>query len=221
MEKTIHELLVEVQKELKAHKGQTNTFGKYNYRSCEDIIEAVKPLLHSRGLYLNITDFVQYFGDRYYVTANASVVNKEGLAVTSSASAREAEKQSGMAEAQITGSASSYARKYALNGLLAIDDTKDDDHNNKGLNTPPTTTVTPKPITPPSATMQPSTSFEDKATAERRAKASGFFDKLDTPKVLAVIIKSGHKYTDVKSFVKTEPIDVVLALYEKVKDFKK
>jgi len=123
----------EIQKALKAPKGQTNSFGGYQYRSCEDIVEAVKPILHERGFYLNITDEIVMIGDRYYIKATARILmsaNESGASVCigeSTAYAREALNKKGMDESQITGAASSYARKYALNGLFAIDDTKDAD----------------------------------------------------------------------------------------------
>lgn len=117
-----------VQAELKAPKGQYNSFGKYNYRSAEDILEAVKPLLAKHGAIITLSDNVLQIGDRVYVEATAvfyDIVEGDRIPVT--AMAREAEAKKGMDEAQITGAASSYARKYALNGLLAIDDTKDAD----------------------------------------------------------------------------------------------
>jgi len=123
--KTLVELLAEVQAELKAPKGQRNNFGKYNYRSAEDIVEAVKPLLNSRGLVLKLTDDMRLLGDRYYVVATASVKNKSGEVESAEGWAREALSQAGMSDGQVTGATSSYARKYALNGLFAIDDTKD------------------------------------------------------------------------------------------------
>ena len=121
--------LSEIQAELKAPKGQYNEFGKYSYRSCEDILEAVKPLLAKRQLVLTITDELTMIGNRYYVKATARIEDElnYGNAVSVSAYAREAESKKGMDESQITGSASSYARKYALNGLLLIDDTRDAD----------------------------------------------------------------------------------------------
>ena len=125
----MHPKLVKIQQELKAPKAQFNSFGKYNYRSCEDIVEAVKPLAHAAGLTLLISDEVVCVGTKNYIKATAAVSNgEEQIAVT--AYAREADIQKGMNEAQITGSASSYARKYALNGLFAIDDTKDADATN-------------------------------------------------------------------------------------------
>lgn len=119
------ELLTKIQKELKAPKNQRNSFGNYNYRSCEDIVEAVKPFL-TDGASLTLTDEIVLICSRYYVKATATLTaGKESASTT--AYAREEETKKGMDGAQITGSASSYARKYALNGLLLIDDTKDAD----------------------------------------------------------------------------------------------
>lgn len=120
------EKIVAIQSELKAPKGQYNFFGKYNYRSCEDILEGVKPLLAKHGLVLTIQDEIELIGDRYYVKATATITDgKEQL--STDAYARESLDKKGMDASQVTGSTSSYARKYALNGLLAIDDTKDAD----------------------------------------------------------------------------------------------
>lgn len=120
----IQEHLSRIQKTLKVAKNQRNTFGNYNYRSCEDILEAVKPLLE--GCTLVISDEVVCVGARYYVKAEVTLGDgKAGIVAT--AYARESEEKKGMDSAQITGAASSYARKYALNGLFAIDDTKDAD----------------------------------------------------------------------------------------------
>lgn len=123
--------LFEIQQKLKAPKNQKNNFGGYNYRSCEDILEAVKPLLAEQKLGLFIKDEIINIGDRYYVKAQAMVYDETGkLLADVSASAREEETKKGMDASQITGAASSYARKYALNGLFAIDDTKDADATN-------------------------------------------------------------------------------------------
>lgn len=116
-----------IQCELKAPKGQYNSFGKYSYRSCEDILEAVKPLLDKYKATVYITDEVVSVGDRIYVKATATFVDKDGKEVSVSAFAREPVARKGMDEAQVTGATSSYARKYALNGLFLIDDTKDAD----------------------------------------------------------------------------------------------
>lgn len=123
----INQQLREVQQKLKAPKGQENTFGHYRYRSCEDILEAVKPLLGEQGLTLVISDGIMQIGERIYISATAKVTNDDGEFVENTAFAREPEEKRGMDASQITGTASSYARKYALNGLFAIDDTKDAD----------------------------------------------------------------------------------------------
>ena len=123
---TFQEKVVAVQSELKAPKGQYNSFGKYNYRSCEDILEGVKPLLNKYGLYLKISDAVELIGDRYYIKSTVTLSDAENC-ISTSAYARESLDKKGMDASQVTGATSSYARKYALNGLLCIDDTKDAD----------------------------------------------------------------------------------------------
>lgn len=124
-------ILQSIQAELKAPKGQTNKFGGYRYRSAEDILEAVKPLLNKYNSYLTVSDDIVEVGGRVYVKAIATLhESHKGEIASTTAFAREAEVKKGMDDAQITGSASSYARKYALNGLFAIDDTKDPDATN-------------------------------------------------------------------------------------------
>lgn len=124
----IYEKLTEVQNELKAPKSRYNSFGKYNYRSCEDILEAVKPLLKSKKLAMTVKDEVYSVGDRFYIMAVVTVFDCESEEkITTTAYAREDSEKKGMDGSQITGSSSSYARKYALNGMFAIDDTKDAD----------------------------------------------------------------------------------------------
>lgn len=118
--------LAQIQSELKAPKGQFNKFGNYKYRSCEDIVESVKPLLVKHNAILNLSDELVQIGDRYYIKATAYITDGTDV-IQSVAYAREPQDLKGMSESQITGTASSYARKYALNGLLAIDDTKDPD----------------------------------------------------------------------------------------------
>lgn len=125
-----------VQRELKAPKGQRNSYGGYNYRSCEDILEAVKPLTSNFGLILVISDEIEQVGERYYIKATATLSDSTGSYVSNTAYAREELTRKGMDVSQITGAASSYARKYALNGLFAIDDTKDADATNKGQDEP-------------------------------------------------------------------------------------
>lgn len=122
--------LINIQSALKAPKNQYNKFGGYNYRNAEDILESVKPLLKENGCVLMLSDEMVDVGGRIYVKSTAILRNSENTEISVSAFAREAESQKGMNEAQLTGSASSYARKYALNGLFCIDDTKDDDFNN-------------------------------------------------------------------------------------------
>ena len=118
--------LIEIQNELKAPKGKTNSFGGYKYRSCEDILEAVKPLCKEHGCLLTLSDEIISEAGRVYVKTTATITDGE-TEVSVSASAREAENKKGMDDSQITGATSSYARKYALNGLFCIDDTKDAD----------------------------------------------------------------------------------------------
>ena len=120
--------LMYIQQGLKCNKGQYNSFGKYKYRSCEDILESVKPLLLANKCILTLSDELVYLGERYYIKATATIKNIEtGDTVSNTAYAREEETKKGMDGSQITGTSSSYARKYALNGLFCIDDTKDAD----------------------------------------------------------------------------------------------
>ena len=128
----VYEKLLAVQSELKAPKGQYNSFGKYNYRSCEDIMEAVKPILKKNNAVILLDDDILEISGRFYVKATAQFVDcVDGAFIETHAFAREDESKKGMDGSQVTGSTSSYARKYALNGLLAIDDTKDSDSTNK------------------------------------------------------------------------------------------
>lgn len=129
----IYEKLLNIQSELKAPKNQTNNFGRYNYRSCEDILEAVKPILKKEKCVVIVNDEIEQVDNRFYVKATVSLVDVEsGEIIASSAYAREEENKKGMDSSQITGASSSYARKYALSGLFAIDDTKDSDVTNSG-----------------------------------------------------------------------------------------
>lgn len=130
----IYEVLQKIQSELKAPKGQYNTFGKYNYRSAEDILEALKPVLATHGASITLTDDLVMVGERYYIKATAALHVGDEVVTTSGYAREEAEKK-GMDGSQVTGASSSYARKYALNGLFAIDDTKDSDTTNTGENT--------------------------------------------------------------------------------------
>lgn len=126
---TMVDKIVSIQHELKAHKGQYNNFGNYAYRSCEDILEALKPLLHKNSLMIYLTDNIVQIGERIYL--QSKVVLTDGSTVMeTTAYAREPDVKKGMDESQITGAASSYARKYALNGMFAIDDSEDADSTN-------------------------------------------------------------------------------------------
>ena len=127
----VYEKLAAVQAALKAPKGQYNAFGKYKYRSCEDIVESVKPLLKANGLLLTLSDDIVNIADRFYIMATATIIDTaDGTNISVSAYAREEETKKGMDGSQVTGASSSYARKYALNGIFAIDDTKDSDSTN-------------------------------------------------------------------------------------------
>ena len=133
-DKTFTERVIAVQSQLKAPKSQWSDFGGYYYRNSEDILEAVKPLLKAEGLLLTITDDIVVLGDRFYVKATATLTDGERT-LSNQAFAREPVERAKMTDSQVTGASSSYARKYALNGLFAIDDTKDDDTLNNGKNT--------------------------------------------------------------------------------------
>lgn len=128
--------LIQIQSELKVPKTQYNQFGNYYFRNCEDILESVKPLLKKYNCYLIITDDIVYIGERFYVKATVSLYDENNKKIgETSAFAREPETVKGQSEAQVTGASSSYARKYALNGLFDIDDTKDSDTTNQGEKT--------------------------------------------------------------------------------------
>ncbi len=129
---SINEKLLAIQSEIKVPKSQYNAFGKYSYRSCEDILEAIKPLAVKHNCVLKIHDEIEFISSRFYVRAIATLTDCEtGEKVEAFGWAREEETKKGMDAAQITGSTSSYARKYALNGLFCLDDTKDADATNK------------------------------------------------------------------------------------------
>lgn len=145
------EKLIHIQKELKAPKGQYNSFGKYKYRSAEDILEAVKPLNAEQGLLLRLSDEPVLVGDWHYIKATATITDGKDKHEVA-AYARESENKKGMDHSQVTGTASSYARKYALNGLYLIDDTKDADtdqyqkQNEQGGNKPNADQITQKQV---------------------------------------------------------------------------
>lgn len=164
----INEKLAQIQRELRAPKNQFNQFGKYSYRSCESILEAVKPLLGD--LTLTISDEIVHIGDRYYVKSLV-ILAGDGI-VSTQAYAREEESKKGMDASQITGAASSYARKYALNGLFAIDDTKDADSTNTHDSKPAEASKpsTPTPTIPQAEKVDPGPSGAQQQVSEAQIK---------------------------------------------------
>jgi hypothetical protein len=161
--KDIIDALKTIQGELKAPKNQYNNFGKYKYRSCEDILEGLKPCLAKTNCALTISDMVEMIGDRFYVKATATLHHGEE-SISANGYAREAEDKKGMDSAQITGATSSYARKYALNGLFAIDDSKDADHANDHGKGPAPKSKAPAPKQPQCKPKQPAKIELDKKT---------------------------------------------------------
>lgn len=165
--------------ELKAPKSQRNNFGKYNYRSAEDILEAVKPLANNYGLVPKLSDEPVMIGDWHYIKATASIKDvKTGEEEIATAYAREPLAKKGMDESQITGTASSYARKYAMNGLYQIDDTKDADSDEY---TEQVKQATPKPITKPQKEALQKRSDEIAKMAKLESK--NFFDQITEKKI--------------------------------------
>lgn len=147
--------LQEIQRKLKAPKGQYNKFGKYPYRSCEDILEAVKPILNEVGCTLTLSDEIVLIGDRHYIKATARLRGEDTDEITT-AYARESENKAGMDASQITGATSSYARKYALNGLFCIDDNKDADTDEYANQNAKKTAPAPAPATTDKEVFDPS-----------------------------------------------------------------
>ena len=180
---SIYAKLSSIQAELKAPKGQYNNFGKYKYRSCEDILEAIKPLLTKYKCALTLNDEIEQVGERYYIRATITLHDTESdKTAFATALAREEETKKGMDGSQITGTASSYARKYALNGLFAIDDTKDSDALPPGdeKEKPKNKTTTP---TPP-----PKVSDKDKiADIGKKVMEMVHNDKTNAKKMLKVL----------------------------------
>lgn len=169
--------VINVQKTLKAPKNQFNKFGGYNYRNCEDILEAVKPLLADNGLVLTISDEVLFSSNgENYVKATATLTDGSS-SISNSAVAREQIEQKGMNSAQITGSSSSYARKYALNGLFLIDDTRDADatntHGKEAQVEPKPQTQAVKPATTQSVTQAPKAVQSFKRNVSPQTTSSG------------------------------------------------
>lgn len=166
--------LLTIQQKLNAPKNQYNKFGNYYYRSCEDILMAVKPLLVETGCTLTCNDEIILLADRFYVKATFTLTNKEGKSISASALAREQEKVTGQIEAQITGAASSYARKYALNALFCIDDNKDPDATNThGKETPKTSPT--KAVKVESGESVLDTALKAVQAAKTRAELEGIY----------------------------------------------
>jgi hypothetical protein len=184
---SIYEMLRLVQLELKAPKGQRNSFGNYDYRSAEDILEAVKPVLSAAYLTLVVNDEILLIGDRYYVKATAEVLNTNGDSIKASALAREAEDKKGMDSAQVTGATSSYARKYALNGLFAIDDSKDADTNEHKQVSESRTSSTSNPA-PKASSTKPASDKQKSMIAALAHKVGKDNDWIDT--VMAKTVSS-------------------------------
>lgn len=172
----ILEKLLAVQQQLKAPKGQFNNFGGYKYRSCEDILEAVKPILKEQNLILCISDEIREVGGRVYVQATATLSDTEnGEHIYTTAFAREEEYKKGMDASQVTGAASSYARKYALNGLLCIDDTKDSDATNNGDKSPEASEIKKPGKNTPAPAKTQSTAINDAVAKLTEHDEQGYF----------------------------------------------
>ena len=164
----IYQSLNYIQSNLKAPKGQFNSFGKYHYRSCEDILEGVKPHLKETNTCLVISDDIVTIGDHNYIKATATLYGADGGAVANSAFAKEPLDKKGMDPSQITGATSSYARKYALNGLFCIDDTKDADTDAYTANTTKTKTQAKAPTPVETKTMQEKRIREEHANTVKK-----------------------------------------------------
>ena len=187
--RNIYEKLQAIQAALKAPKSQYNSFGKYKYRKAEDILEAVKPLLKEHGLALICTDDLVNIGDRYYIKATVTITDGEASIFTT-AFAREEETKSGMDGSQITGASSSYARKYALNGLLCIDDTADSDTTNVG-----TSNQTPEAVRKTAAARKAATEQEP-APAKQKLSKEEMYWKVVEKEALGIKAKNGSTYRD-------------------------
>ena len=172
---SVYTKLLNVQSELKAPKSQYNSFGKYKYRSCEDILEALKPILNKNKATVIISDDILFVEGRHYIKATVKFIDTEnGEMVENSALAREDEVKKGMDSSQITGSVSSYARKYALNGMFAIDDTKDSDSTNTH------------------------------GVEAEQSKSNGKLSAKQVGRLLAIGLKAGIKEPEIKKVIKSE-----------------
>ena len=194
---TIYKKIMNVQSELKAPKGNYNSFGKYSYRSAEDILEAVKPLLKKEGLAISISDDIVMIGDRFYVKSTVKLIDIEnGDVVETSALAREDETKKGMDLAQVTGSCSSYSRKYALNGAFAIDSSELDPDR---VNTHGQEVQQDKPK---STTTTTSSSTISEAQVKRLI-AIGYKANITTEQILSTI-KKEYNVNEIKALNKTQ-----------------
>lgn len=201
---SIVEKLINIQSSLKAPKNQVNKFVGYRYRNCEDILEAVKPLLKENGLILNISDSLECFNNKVYIKATAKVIDKDNNVIESSAYACEGSSKNGMSESQVTGSASSYARKYALNGLFCIDDTKDDDtpfNDNEDKN---------------KSSLNNEKNNKVNASDEDIAKVMFFADKYNTD--IKVILQS-YKVNNLKDLSKSQ-VEQIISRFNKREESK-
>ncbi len=198
----IYQKLLKIQQELKAPKNMYNSFGNFSYRNCEGILDALKPLLAETKTVILLTDNVSCINNRYYVTATATLVDTESAepqSVSITASAREEETKKGMDGSQITGASSSYARKYALNGLFAIDDVRDSDTTNHyGKDTPKTQSKTAVKLTPAPTTVDiekhefvmPSGAHKGKTVKEVAQTDKEYLEKLLQEKEVSDALKN-------------------------------
>lgn len=199
----IYDQLKTIQQELKAPKGQFNSFGGYKYRNCEDILEAVKPLLAKTNTVLTISDELVAVGDRYYVKATATLQECAGESVQVTGWAREEETKKGMDGSQITGASSSYARKYALNGLFAIDDTKDSDTTNTGDKAVKTAENSKQPTSEQVAELK-----KFNRTVEHVARANGVTAEKVTAEQVASYLKKCEDFVKSQKAIEQESAEV-------------
>ena len=207
--------LLTIQQGLKAPKGQRNSFGNYNYRSCEDIMEAVKPLLKSTSCVLIIKDEVVQVGERIYIKATALLTNADEKQAFAYAFAREPLTKKGMDEAQITGATSSYARKYALNGLFCIDDTKDADATNRhnyDFNKPQKSVVEKKKAQ--KEQQEPA----NKLTREEGLQFIRDYFKGVIPKLKKYLVEKGKIKTSLEDLQQAD-INIIIQSKEKIIDY--
>ena len=211
----VYEKLLSIQTELKAPKSQYNSFGKYSYRNCEDILEAVKPILARCKAALFLSDEVVEIGQRIYVKATATLVNveqpDEKIAVT--AYAREEESKKGMDGSQVTGASSSYARKYALNGLFDVDDTKDSDTtNNSGNNPQQSSKQQQKSTKKDSQPQKPKSSKLSKESADAINKAIKEYSTQSGMKIAEVVNIIQQELGKPMSDCEENEVDVVMQI---------